>query len=88
MTSSNMPERETVEVAGPQWVRAVDDRLFEELVVRAQAEGLQLTGEGGLLQHLTKRPLESALEGEVADQVGCDRHDPAGKNGGNSRNDT
>ncbi|MFD5430330.1 transposase, partial [Streptomyces sp. NPDC127084] len=65
---------------------AVDDWFIEELVVWAQAEGLQLTGEGGLLQQLTKRLLESALEGEMTDHLGYDRHDPAGKNGGNSRN--
>jgi transposase-like protein len=64
----------------------VDDRLLDELVARAQAEGLQLTGEGGLLQQLTKRLLESALEGEMTDHLGYDRHDTAGKNSGNSRN--
>lgn len=37
---------------------------------RAQAENLQLTGEGGLLQQLTKRLLESALEGEITDHLG------------------
>uniref|UniRef100_UPI003EB82953 transposase n=1 Tax=Streptomyces sp. 1222.5 TaxID=1881026 RepID=UPI003EB82953 len=42
---------------------SVDDQFVEELVSLAQAEGLQLTGEGGLLQQLTKRLLESALEG-------------------------
>ncbi len=66
--------------------KAVDDRLIDELVGRAQAEGVQLTGEGGLLQQLTKRLLESALEGEITDHLGYDRHEPAGKNGGNSRN--
>ncbi|MEU0663812.1 IS256 family transposase, partial [Streptomyces lavendulocolor] len=65
---------------------AVDDQFLNEFVARAQAEGLQLTGEGGLLLHLTKRLLESALEGEMTDHLGYDRHDPAGKNGGNSRN--
>ncbi len=60
----------------------------DELVGRAQAEGLQLTGEGGLLQQLTKRLQESALEGEITDHLGYDKHDPAGKNGGNSRNGT
>lgn len=40
------------------------------LVDRARKEGLQLTGEGGLLQQLTKRVLESALEGEITDHVG------------------
>jgi hypothetical protein len=40
----------------------VDDQLVGMLVDRAQAEGLALTGEGGLLQQLTKRVLESALD--------------------------
>jgi transposase-like protein len=66
----------------------VDDQLIGELVGRAQAEGLRLTGEGGLLPQLTKRLLESALEGDFTDHVGHDKHDPAGKNGGNSRNGT
>ncbi|MGW7201519.1 IS256 family transposase, partial [Streptomyces chryseus] len=88
MTSENVTEAETVEPAEPKPSKAVDDRLIDELVSRAQAEGLQLTGEGGLLQQLTKRLLESALEGEITDHLGYDRHDPAGKNGGNSRNGT
>ncbi len=64
---------------------AVDDR-FPELVTRSQAEGLRLTGEGGLLQQLTKPLLESALEGGMIDHLGYDRHDPADKNGGDSCN--
>lgn len=48
----------------------------------AQAEGLQLTGERGLLQ-ITKRLLKSALEGEGTRSPGYDRHDPAAENGGN-----
>lgn len=63
-----------------------DEQLISMLVNRARSEGLQLTGEGGLLQQLTKRVLESALEGEITDHLGYDRHDPAGKNSGNSRN--
>ncbi len=88
MTSNNTPGDESSEVAVPRSVKAVDDQLIEELIGRAQAKGLQLAGEGGLLQQLTKRLLESALEGEVTDHLGYDRHDPAGKNGGNSRNGT
>jgi putative transposase len=88
MTSDNVIEPEPVEVAEPQRSLALDQQLIDELEGRAQAEGLQLTGEGGLLQQLTKRLLESALEGEVTDHLGYDRHDPAGKNGGNSRNGT
>jgi transposase-like protein len=63
-----------------------DEQLISMLVGRARSEGLQLTGEGGLLQQLTKRVLESALEGEITDHLGYDRHDPVGKNSGNSRN--
>jgi transposase-like protein len=40
------------------------------------------------LQQLTKRVLESALEGEITDHLGYEKHDPAGKNNGNSRNGT
>src|SRR5215208_6077869 len=85
MTSENVSESEAVEPAKGVSVKAVDDQLIDELVGRAQAEGLQLTGEGGLLQQLTKRLLESALEGEITDHLGYDKHDPAGNNGGNSR---
>ncbi|MGW0773644.1 transposase [Streptomyces sp. NPDC002835] len=41
---------------------------------------------GRLLQQLTKRLLESALEGEITDHLRHDTHDPAGRNDGNSRN--
>ncbi|WP_254390847.1 IS256 family transposase [Streptomyces sp. AC550_RSS872] len=86
MTSENVSESETVEPTKAASTKAVDDQLIDELVGRAQAEGLQLTGEGGLLQQLTKRLLESALEGEITDHLGYDKHDAAGRNGGNSRN--
>ncbi len=55
---------------------ALDDQLIGQLVDRARASGLQLTGEGGLLQQLTKRVLESALEGEITDHLGYEKHDP------------
>ncbi|WP_155053966.1 IS256 family transposase [Streptomyces blattellae] len=67
---------------------AVEQKLIEQLVAQARSKGLQLTGEGGLLQQLTKTVLESALEGEITDHLGYDKHDPAGKDGGNSRNGT
>ncbi len=86
MSSENVSESEGAESTSAVSAKAVDDQLIDELVHRAQAEGLQLTDEGGLLQQLTKRLLESALEGEITDHLGYDKHDPAGKNGGNSRN--
>ncbi len=65
-----------------------DEQLIAMLVERARSEGMQLTGAGGLLQQLTKRVLESALEGEITDHLGYDKHDAAGRNSGNSRNGT
>jgi putative transposase len=65
---------------------AVDEQLAAQLVAQAQSEGLNLIGEGGLLQRLTKMVLESALEGEMSDHLGYPSGDPAGRNGGNSRN--
>lgn len=52
---------------------AVDDGLVAELVARAEAGGMKLTGEGGLLAELTRKVLESALEGELTDHLG---HEP------------
>ena len=64
----------------------LDEQLIRQLAARARAGGLQLTGEGGVLQQLTRRLLESALDGEMTDHLGYDKHDPAGRNTGNSRN--
>ncbi|MGY4967581.1 transposase, partial [Streptomyces sp. 900105245] len=64
----------------------MDDQLITQLVDRAQAGEMRLTGEGGLLQQLTKRILESALEGEITDHLGHGKH---GKTtSGNTRNGT
>jgi putative transposase len=63
----------------------LDDQLVGQVIDQAKASGLQLTGEGGVAQ-LTKRLLESALDGEITDHLGYDKHDPAGRGSGNSRN--
>ena len=70
----------------PAGLSAADEQLLRELTERARAGGLQLTGEGGLLGKLTKMVVEGALEGELDDHLGYGKHDPAGRNGGNSRN--
>lgn len=72
--------------AQPNVVR--DEQLMALLVERVRGEGLQLSGEGGLLQQLTMRVLQSALEGEITDHLGYERHDLAGRGSGNSRNGT
>src|SRR6201984_3538469 len=65
---------------------AADEQLLREVTERARTGGLKLTGEGGLLGKLTKMVIEGALEGELDDHLGYEKNDPAGRNGGNSRN--
>jgi hypothetical protein len=70
---------------GPE-LSAADEQLLRELTERARSGGLKLTGESGLLVRLTKMVVEGALEGEMDDHLGYGKHDPAGRNSGNSRN--
>ena len=70
----------------PAGREAAELELARQLAERAQAAGLSLTGPGGLLGRLTKVVLEGALEGEMDAHLGYARHDPAGRDGGNSRN--
>jgi len=65
---------------------AAELELARQLAGRARAGGLSLTGPGGLLGRLTKVVLEGALEGEMDAHLGYARHDPAGRDGQNSRN--
>ena len=65
---------------------AADEQLVRALTERARTGGLKLTGEGGLLGKLTKMVIEGALEGELDDHLGYAKHDPEGRDGGNSRN--
>jgi putative transposase len=57
-------------------------------VEQARAVGVELVGQGGLLTRLTKSVLETALEAEMTEHLGYDKHDPMGRKGGNSRNGT
>lgn len=63
-------------------------QLAQELVAKARAEGVDLVGPGGMLTGLTKTVLETALDAEMTEHVGYDKHDPVGRNLGNSRNGT
>ncbi len=82
-------EQESVEKPAVTPVPAAsDEQPVAILVDRARSEGLQPTGEGGLLQMLTKRVLEPTLEGEITGRLGYEKHDAEGRNSGNSRNGT
>jgi putative transposase len=66
---------------------AIDEQgVAEQLVARAREKGIELVGPNGLLSQLTKRVLETALEAEMSDHLGYDKHHPIGRNHGNSRN--
>ena len=66
----------------------VERAAIRELVVAARARGEDLTGPDGLLKLLTKTVLETALEEEMSDHLGYDKHAVEGRNRGNSRNGT
>jgi type III secretion system FlhB-like substrate exporter len=68
-------------------VPALDEQgVAEQLVAQAREKGIELVGPNGLLSQLTKRVLETALEAEMSEHLGYDKHDPVGRNHGNSRN--
>jgi transposase-like protein len=58
----------------------------ELLVARARADGVALTGEGGLLTGLMRHVLQTGLEVEMAEHLGYGPHERAGRGSGNSRN--
>jgi putative transposase len=60
----------------------------KELVRLTKEQGLALTGPDGLLKALTKTVLETALNEELTEHLGYDKHDPAGQGSGNVRNGT
>ena len=61
-------------------------QLAEQLLKQAKEQGVDLLGPDGLLNGLTKRVLETALDAEMTEHLGRDKHQPAA--GGNIRNGT
>ncbi|MEV0398412.1 IS256 family transposase, partial [Polymorphospora rubra] len=59
-----------------------------ELVRAAKEQGLSLTGPDGLLKQLTKTVLETALNEEMTEHLGYEKHEAAGAGSGNVRNGT
>ena len=61
------------EAAGQEPVEPAFDEqsVAEQLVAQAREKGIELVGPDGLLSQLTKRVLETALEAEMTDHLGC-----------------
>jgi len=66
---------------------AITDEVLNELL-RDYQKPEDLLGQNGLLKQLQKRLLEKAMGAELTVHLGYGKHDPAGKNSGNSRNGT
>src|SRR5580765_5244282 len=66
---------------------AITDEVLNELLKDYQKPE-DLLGQEGLLKQLQKRLLEKALGAELTVHLGYGKHDPAGRNSGNSRNGT
>jgi putative transposase len=67
---------------------SAEQRAAVELVRLAQEQGLSLTGPDGLLKQLTKTVLETALNEEMTEHLGYEKHDPPGAGTDNIRNGT
>ena len=52
--------------------------LAEQLLARAREQGVSLLGPDGLLKQLTKTVLETALNEELTEHLGHDKHGLAG----------
>ena len=65
-----------------------EQRVAEDLVRRAREQGLSLTGPDGLLKQLTKTVLETALNQELTEHLGHDKHGRPESGSGNVRNGT
>jgi putative transposase len=64
---------------------AIDLKLVDKLLADYKKPE-DIIGENGLLKQLTKALLERAMQAEMTDHLGYEKHDPAGNNSGNSRN--
>src|SRR5271155_1251428 len=64
---------------------AIDLKLIDKLLTDYKKPE-DIIGENGLLKQLTKALLERAMQAEMTDHLGYEKHDPSGNNSGNSRN--
>lgn len=64
---------------------ATTDELLDALM-KDYKKPEDLIGENGLLKQLTKKLLERAMQAEMTEHLGYEKHAPTGNNSGNSRN--
>ncbi len=76
------------ETLDPMATEVDQQQLAEQLLAQAKEAGIELMGPGGLLNQLTKNVLETALDAEMSEHLGYDKHAVGGRGSGNSRNGT
>lgn len=64
---------------------AIDLKVIDKLLAEYKKPE-DIIGENGLLRQLTKALLERALQAEMTEHLGYEKHDTVGHNSGNSRN--
>src|SRR6201993_1562585 len=64
---------------------AIDLKIIDKLLADYKKPE-DIIGEDGLLKQLTKAVLERAMQAEMTEHLGYEKHDQAGNNSGNSRN--
>jgi putative transposase len=82
----NAVPREGQDAAARRVAGALSPAAIDRLLADAEDAGVGIDGEGGLLQQMMKAVLERALQVEMADHLGYEAGDPAGRGSGNSRN--
>lgn len=65
---------------------AIDPKLIDKLLAEHGHRPQDIAGETGLLKQLTKALLERAMQAELTDHLGYEKHDPVGHKTGNTRN--
>ena len=80
------PRAESVSPARETINAMVEAGLLDEVMRRADAGELALTGEGGFLPEMVKAVLERGLQTELTEHLGYEKGDPAGRGVPNSRN--
>ena len=63
----------------------IDPEVIDKLLA-GYKKPEQIIGENGLLKQLTKALLERAMNAELTEHLGYEKHDPAGYKSGNTRN--
>lgn len=78
---------DVIEMIDPVTGEIIDQQqIAAQLLAQAKEQGVSLVGPGGLLGNLTKTVLETALEAEMTEHLGYEKH--GASEGDNARNGT